>query len=152
IPGDLDEVGVIVIGGLTNGVLRALARLKLADLYGASRIPIYVLNVAFPLVPDELRAFCLGKRAVLVVEERSPDYIEQGVTVELRRADVQTRVLGKGLLPRTGEYQSEAMLDGLAAFVAQTQPTGVDAEAIMARSKALVAPKAAAAALGDIPA
>jgi hypothetical protein len=34
-----------VLGGLTNGLLRALARLDLADLYGASRIPISVLNV-----------------------------------------------------------------------------------------------------------
>jgi indolepyruvate ferredoxin oxidoreductase alpha subunit len=46
IPGDLNDVGIIVVGGLTTGVLRALARLDLADLYGTSRIPIYVLNVA----------------------------------------------------------------------------------------------------------
>ena len=84
------------MGGLTNGVLRALARLDLADLYGTSRIPIYVLNVAYPLVPEELREFCAGKRAVLVVEEGNPDYIEQAVNAELRRADIQTRVLGKG--------------------------------------------------------
>ena len=58
-----------MLGGLTNGLLRALARLDLADLYGASRIPIYVLNVAYPLVPDEVTEFCAGKRAVLVVEE-----------------------------------------------------------------------------------
>ena len=55
IPGDLDEVGIVVMGGLTNSVLRALSRLGLADLFGASRIPLYVLNVAYPLVPDELK-------------------------------------------------------------------------------------------------
>jgi indolepyruvate ferredoxin oxidoreductase alpha subunit len=60
IPGDLDDVGIIVVGGLTTGVLRALARLDLADLYGTSRIPIYVLNVAYPLVPEELREFCVA--------------------------------------------------------------------------------------------
>ena len=75
IPGDLDDVGIIVVGGLTTGVLRALARLDLADLYAKSRIPNYVLNVAYPLVPYELCEFCVGKRAVLVVEEGSPDYI-----------------------------------------------------------------------------
>src|SRR5919197_3053529 len=95
IPGDLSDIGIIAVGGLTNGVLRALARLDLADLYGASRIPIYVLNVAFPLVPAELRDFCAGKRAVLVVEEGSPDYVEQAVNVELRRADMTTRVLSR---------------------------------------------------------
>src|SRR5712691_7770355 len=117
IAGDLDDVGIIVMGGLTNSVLRALSRLELADLFGASRVPILVLNVVYPLVPEELRGFCAGKRAVLVVEEGSPDYIEQAVNVELRRADIQTRVLGKGALPRVGEYQSEPLINGLAAFL-----------------------------------
>ena len=153
IAGDLGDVGIIVLGGLTTGVLRALARLDLADLYGATRIPIYVLNVAYPLVPEELRAFCLGKRAVLVVEEGSPDYIEQAVNAELRRADIQTRVLGKGPLPRAGEYTSEVLLNALASFLAQARPTGVDADAIMARTKNMLAHKAGAtAALGNIPA
>jgi indolepyruvate ferredoxin oxidoreductase alpha subunit len=152
IPGDLDDIGIIVVGGLTTGVLRALARLELADLYGASRIPIYVLNVAYPLVPEELRDFCAGKRAVLVVEEGSPDYIEQAVNTELRRADNQTRVLGKGHLPRAGEYVSEVLLNGLGSFIAEVRPTGMDADAIMARAKSLSAHKAPAmAALGDIP-
>ena len=39
--------------------------------------PDLVLNVVYPLVPEELREFCAGKRAVLVVEEGHPDYIEQ---------------------------------------------------------------------------
>src|SRR4051794_3989364 len=41
LPGDIDDVGIIVMGGLTNGILRALERLDLADIYGVSRIPIY---------------------------------------------------------------------------------------------------------------
>jgi indolepyruvate ferredoxin oxidoreductase, alpha subunit len=153
IPGDLADIGIMAIGGLTNGVLRALARLDLADLYGASRIPIYVLNVAYPLVPEEMREFCIGKRAVLVVEEGSPEYIEQAANMELRRADIQTRVLGKGPLPRAGEYTSEVLLNGLALFLAETRPRGIDVDAIVARSKALLAHKASAmATLGDIPA
>jgi indolepyruvate ferredoxin oxidoreductase, alpha subunit len=152
IPGDLGDVGIIVLGGLTNGVLRALNRLELADLYGASRIPIYVLNVAFPLVPEELRAFCAGKRAVLVVEEGSPDYVEQAVNVELRRADIQTRVMGKGPLPRAGEYQSEPLINGLAAFIAEARPAGIDADAVAAHAKRLLAHKAGAIeVVGDIP-
>jgi len=152
IPGDLADVGIIALGGLTNSVLRALARLELADLYGATRIPIYVLNVAFPLVPDEVRAFCASKRAVLVVEEGSPAYVEDAVNVELRRADIQTRVLGKGPLPRAGEYPSEPLINGIAAFLAETRPAGIDADAVTARAKTLLAHKAPAmAALGDIP-
>src|SRR5215467_9987688 len=152
IPGDLAEIGIIVIGGLTNSVLRALNRLELADLYGASRIPIYVLNVAFPLVPEEVREFCIGKRAVLVVEEGSPDYIEQAVNVELRRADVATRVLGKGPLPAAGEYASDVLLEGLAAFLQAARPSGIDADTIAEKARGLIAHKPkAAAALGPLP-
>src|SRR5262244_1871636 len=153
IAGDLTDVGIIALGGLTNGVLRALARLGLADLYGASRVPIYVLNVAFPLMPEELREFCVGKRAVLVVEEGSPDYIEQAVNVELRRADIATGVLGKGMLPRAGEYTSEVLLNALASFLAEARPARIDADAIATRVKNMLAHKATAmAAVGDIPA
>src|ERR1700730_7950432 len=141
IPGDCDEIGIIVLGGLTNGVLRALARLGLADLYGVSRIPIYVLNVAFPLVPQDVVEFCAGKRAVLGVEEGSPDYVEQQINVVLRNAGSDTRVLGKGALPRSGDYTSEVMLRGLAAFVAQTRPAGIDADAAIAQAEAMLAHK-----------
>jgi indolepyruvate ferredoxin oxidoreductase, alpha subunit len=153
IPGDVSEIGIIVLGGLTNNLLRALARLELADLYGASRVPIYVLNVAYPLVPDEVKDFCIGKRAVLVVEEGSPEYVEQQINMILRGSDISTRVLGKGCLSRTGDYNSEALLRGIAAFLTQTRPTGIDADAVAKRAEEFLAHKPAAVAdAGDIPA
>lgn len=153
IPGDLADVGIIVMGGLTNSVLRALSRLDLADLYGASRIPLYVLNVVYPLIPEEVRAFCAGKRAVLVVEEGTPDYIEQQVNVELRRADLQTRVLGKGPLPVAGEYASETLISGLADFLREARPQGLDLDPVAQRADAILARKPAAAArVGELPA
>jgi indolepyruvate ferredoxin oxidoreductase, alpha subunit len=152
IPGEIDEIGFIVLGGLTNGLLRALARLDLADLYGVSRIPISVLNVAYPLVTEEVRKFCAGKRAVLVVEEGSPDYVEQQINVMLRGATGDTQVLGKGCLPRSGDYTSEILLRGIAAFLSQTRPDGIDADAVSRRVEAMLAHKSGAlAAVGDIP-
>ena len=152
ISGEIGEIGIIVLGGLTNGLLRALVRLDLADLYGASRVPIYVLNIAYPLVPEEVKEFCAGKRAVLVVEEGSPDFVEQQVNVILRGADIQTRVLGKGCLPRSGDYTSEIFLRGIAAFLSETRPAGVDADATAAQVTSMLGHKAAAAAaVGDIP-
>jgi indolepyruvate ferredoxin oxidoreductase, alpha subunit len=153
IAGDVADIGIVVMGGLTNGVLRALERLGLADLYGASRIPVLVLNVVYPLVPEEIRGFCAGRRAVLVVEEGHPDYIEQAINVELRRADIGTRVIGKGPLPAAGEYTSDVLLKGLAQFLADTRPTGIDADAIAARVGDILGRKAAAtASLADLPA
>ncbi len=152
IAGDCDDVGIIVLGGLANPLLRALARLDLADLYGGSRLPLYVLNVAYPLVPEEVTAFCSGKRAVLVVEEGSPDYVEQQINVILRGAGIAARVLGKGCLPRSGDYTSEVFLRGIAAFLTETRPAGIDGDAVAARVKDMVAHKPGAlAAVGDIP-
>jgi len=152
IPGDIGEIGIIVLGGLTNGLLRALARLDLADLYGSSRIPIYVLNVGYPLVPDEMTEFCAGKRAILVVEEGSPDYVEQQIQAILRGADIQTRVHGKDCLPKSGDYTSEVFLRGLAAFLKETRLAAVDADAVAAKSAAMLAHKPdVVAAVGDIP-
>ncbi|MFY9769417.1 MAG: thiamine pyrophosphate-dependent enzyme [Xanthobacteraceae bacterium] len=153
IAGEIGEIGIIVLGGLTNGLLRALARLDLADLYGASRIPIYVLNVAYPLVPEEVGEFCAGKRAVLVVEEGSPDYVEQQINVILRNAGADTRVHGKGCLPASGDYTSEVLLRGIAAFVAAAQPDGIAAQSISRHVEEIVAHRTSAlAALEDIPA
>jgi indolepyruvate ferredoxin oxidoreductase, alpha subunit len=151
-PGDLADIGIITLGGLTNGLLRALERLGLADLFGNARIPIYCLNVAYPLVPEEVREFCVGKRAVLIVEEGNPDYVEQAINTELRRADIQTRIYGKGLLPKAGEYTTDVLIAGLAGFVAETRPAGVDTAAITARQKQMLAHKPAAfAAVGELP-
>ena len=81
------KVGIVLQGGMYNGVLRALQLLGLADVYGESRIPLYVLNVTYPLVDDEFLAFCAGKDAVLVVEEGQPNYLEQAFGAMLRQRE-----------------------------------------------------------------
>src|ERR1051325_10776015 len=75
-PGERTDVGILCQGGMYNAVVRALQMLGLADVFGASRVPIYCLNVTYPLVPDEIVAFARGKQAILIVEEGQPAYIE----------------------------------------------------------------------------
>jgi indolepyruvate ferredoxin oxidoreductase alpha subunit len=116
--GDLGQVGILCQGGLYNATVRALQLLGLADAFGASRVPIYCMNVTYPLVPDELVAFCAGKQAVLMIEEGQPAYIEDALLATLRRHDVNSvRVHGKDLLPLAGEYTGEVVLSGVAAFL-----------------------------------
>jgi len=67
VPGATDDIGIVLQGGLYNSTLRALELLGCADAFGNSRIPLYCLNVTYPLVPDEWVKFCAGKKAVLVV-------------------------------------------------------------------------------------
>src|SRR5712671_7627319 len=92
-PGAQDQIGLIVQGGLYNGVIRALQRLGLADVFGASRVSIYVLNVTYPLVPAEVVNFCRGKSSVLVVEEGQPNYLEQAIKAILLERTVISTVL-----------------------------------------------------------
>jgi len=120
LPGERSDLGIIVQGGLTNVLVRGLERIGLGDLAGKPAVPALVLNVTHPLVPDQIVEFCAGKRAVLIVEEGSPDYIEQQVAAILRRRDVQTRLYGKDVLPMAGEYTAEVVTEGLLTFFAQT--------------------------------
>jgi len=123
--GDIAELGIVTLGGLYNNVQRALMLLDLGDLFGATRVPLYCLNVAYPLVEEEVLRFCRGKQAVLVVEEGQPDYHEQHLNTILRRAGVATALHGKDLLPPAGEYTLQALHDGVRAFVAKYRPGSV---------------------------
>ncbi|CAA7615381.1 Indolepyruvate ferredoxin oxidoreductase [Candidatus Terasakiella magnetica] len=125
--GDMADIGIIVQGGLFNSLQRALLRLGLSDPFGASRIPLYCLNVTYPLIPEEVAEFCASKRAILMVEEGTPDYIEQAVGQVLRKAGLSTALFGKGCLPQAGEYTSDVLAAGLAAFLAEARPEGFDA-------------------------
>jgi indolepyruvate ferredoxin oxidoreductase alpha subunit len=116
------EVGIVLLGGLYNSVMRALQQLGLADVYGVSAVPLHVMNVAYPLIDNELVAFCSGKRAVLMVEEGAPDYIEQALNTLLRRRDIQTAVAGKDVLPLGGEYTAPVLLEGLSQFLKRHAP------------------------------
>ncbi len=122
IDGPESELGIVLQGGLRNGVLRALELLGLADGFGASRLPLYVLNVTYPLVEEEFVRFATGKRALLIVEEGQPEHIEQAANQFLRRADLQTRVLGKGPFPMAGEYTGPVLKEGIRAFLEEFGP------------------------------
>jgi indolepyruvate ferredoxin oxidoreductase, alpha subunit len=115
--GDIERLGIIVPGGLYNTLIRRLARLGLADDFGNSKIPLMVLNVVFPLVPDQVREFAAGKDSVLIVEEGNPEYIEHQINMILRKADIQTRIHGKDVFPMTGEYNGAVMHQGLMGFI-----------------------------------
>jgi len=121
-PGEREDLGILCQGGMYNAAIRALQQLGLADAFGASRIPIYCMNVTYPLVPEEIVRFCAGKRAVLVIEEGQPAYLEEAVLATLRRHDVNgVKVHGKDVLPMAGEYTGEVVVTGMARFVDASQ-------------------------------
>ena len=113
---DADDIGIIVQGGSYNTLLRALERLGLADVYGNTQVPLYVMNVAYPVIESEVIRFCDGKRAVLIVEEGQPNFVEQNLATILRQAGSTTALHGKDMLPVAGEYTTLELLKGTRAF------------------------------------
>ncbi len=111
------ELGIVVQGGLYNNLIRALEMEGLSDCFGTTSLPLYVLNVAYPLIDEEIADFCSDKKAVLLVEEGQPEYIEQAIHAILRKRDLQTRLVGKDVLPKAGEYTNEEIRKGVAAFM-----------------------------------
>jgi indolepyruvate ferredoxin oxidoreductase alpha subunit len=134
--GDIGDIGILMQGGLYNTVLRVLQRIGLADTFGNSRIPIYCMNVTYPQVPEEITRFCAGKRAVLMMEEGHPDYIEQALNTILRRADINTKIYGKDVLPMGGEYTADVVLKGLVSFLDAVQPAGLSGLVADAKAQA----------------
>jgi len=113
---DADDIGIIVQGGSYNTLVRALERLGLADVYGNTQVPLYVMNVAYPVIESEVIRFCEGKRAVLVVEEGQPNFVEQNLATTLRQAGSSTVLHGKDMLPVAGEYTASELLKGARSF------------------------------------
>lgn len=116
------RVGIVCQGGMYNGVIRALQRLGLADIHGETQVPIYCLNVTYPLIAKEFLCFAEGKEHILVVEEGQPEFIEQTLATYLYRAESRVRLYGKDILPMAGEYTGAVMLQGLEAFLRKAAP------------------------------
>jgi indolepyruvate ferredoxin oxidoreductase alpha subunit len=119
IPGEDKSIGIILQGGLTPTALRALELLGLADPFGRSRVPMLVLNVIHPLVPDELLGFLEGKARVLVLEEGMPSFIEQELKALAHDHGLATRIHGKAVVAAQGEYVPEVVLAALARFLGE---------------------------------
>jgi len=132
LPGSEEGIGIVLQGGLYNNTLRALELLGRADAFGDSEVPLYVLNVTYPLVPEEWERFCRGKQAVLIIEEGQPEYLEQAASQILHQRGVTTRILGKEVLPMHGEYTVDVLRKGLKAFLERwavsVRPPGEAAE------------------------
>lgn len=121
------DFGIILQGGMYNAVVRALELLGLGNAFGDSQIPLYVLNVTYPLIDDEVKDFCAGKSAVLMIEEGQPDFIEQNLHAILRKADLPTKIHGKDMLVMAGEYTAAMVTKGILKFVESYAPQMISA-------------------------
>ncbi|MBV9074108.1 MAG: indolepyruvate ferredoxin oxidoreductase subunit alpha [Acidobacteria bacterium] len=131
------DFGIILQGGMYNNTVRALELFGLSDAFGNTKIPLYVLNVTYPLVDEEVNRFCAGKRGVLVIEEGQPEFIEQNLNSILRKSGVPTKVHGKDMLPSAGEYTAAVVIKGVSDFIRSYAPELINEEnmPVSARSR-----------------
>jgi indolepyruvate ferredoxin oxidoreductase, alpha subunit len=137
LPGSESHLGIVMQGGLWNGVARGLNVLGLADVRGRTPIPMLVLNALHPLVPEELIAFLHGKRHVFVVEEGMPNYIERELKALSHEARLDVEIHGKELLSPHGEYVPALVIGGLRKFLTLAPPSVSSVTAIEDRYAAL---------------
>jgi indolepyruvate ferredoxin oxidoreductase, alpha subunit len=122
VSGPPNSIGIVLQGGLYNNTLRALELLDRANAFGGCELPLYVLNVTYPLVPEEWQRFCRDKSAVLIIEEGQPEYIEQAANQILHQSGLTTRIVGKEILPKYGEYTVDTLRKGLQVFLDRFAP------------------------------
>ncbi|MDU8926728.1 indolepyruvate ferredoxin oxidoreductase subunit alpha [Alisedimentitalea sp. MJ-SS2] len=111
--------GIVLQGGMYNGVIRALQRLGLAAVNGETDVPLYVMNVTYPIVDEEFLRFARGKESLLIVEEGHPAYIEEAMRAILHKAGRGTVIEGKGeeRFPEAGELTGQVMYDAIAGYL-----------------------------------
>lgn len=119
-------IGIITQGGHYNTLMRVLLNLGLADLFGRSAVPIHVMNVSYPVLEEEIADFCTHRRAILLVEEGQPNFLEQNIAAILRARGSGCALHGKDMLPVAGEYTAAALLAGLRCFLEEHGVLPVD--------------------------
>ena len=115
--GTIKEVALIVQGGLYNNLISSLEEMGLADSLGNTQVSIYVLNVVHPLIPDEIISYAKKFKALLIIEEGQPQYIEQELGLLLHKEKINVDLKGKDILPMAGEYTSEVIYKGVFSFI-----------------------------------
>jgi indolepyruvate ferredoxin oxidoreductase alpha subunit len=141
------KLGIILQGGTYGAVLRSLRLLGLADALGATPVPVYCLNVVFPLVEDEVTGFLADKEAVLIVEEGNPTFIEEQIKAIAFDHGLTCKIHGKDVLPLAGEYVCDVVRDGLVKFFDKTGAANWAQTARARQDEILAETRAAQAAL-----
>ncbi len=116
------NIGIITQGGLFNSLMTVLSDLKLGNLFGDVAVDLLTLNVLFPLDPEEIKAFLIGKDKILIVEQGEPNIIEREIkTIAFdSKLDIEiygkNRESGEGYIPLTEALNYDVLLSPVAAF------------------------------------
>jgi indolepyruvate ferredoxin oxidoreductase alpha subunit len=104
--GKANKIGIIATGISYLHVLEALQELKID-------LPVLKLGFFYPLPKEKISKFIKPLKKVIVVEELDP-YLEKEIIILAKDVNPKIEILGKNILPQTGELDSEKVSSVLA--------------------------------------
>lgn len=107
IPGK-GKTGVIVIGASYNYLMEALQILSIKP-------PILKIGVSHPLPKNKVLSFIKELEKVVIIEELEP-VIENDVKILISENQLNLKLYGKNIFPRTGEFSTDLVTDILSKF------------------------------------
>ncbi len=108
IPGK-GKIGVIVIGASFNYLMESLQALN-------TKLPILKIGVSHPLTKNTVLSFIKDLEKVIIIEELEP-VIENDVKIIIAENQLNLKVYGKNLFPRTGEFSTDLVTEILSKFL-----------------------------------
>ncbi|GBD38103.1 MAG: hypothetical protein KatS3mg078_0595 [Deltaproteobacteria bacterium] len=103
------NLGIITHGIITSMVQRAFNAI-------GKQCPIYSMHCLYPVSEREILEFLTGKERVLVIEEGMPNLLEKEIRAIAQSKGIKTEILGKGIVPESGEVTYETVLEALSRF------------------------------------
>jgi indolepyruvate ferredoxin oxidoreductase alpha subunit len=99
------------IGIITSAISYLYTKEALAE-FNLS-LPVLKLGFFYPLPEEKIKAFIKGFKKVLIVEELEP-FLEREVERLAKEVNCDLEILGKKLIPETGEMRPETVFSALA--------------------------------------
>ena len=97
--------GIIASGVSYNYVMDALEDLNI-------KIPVLKLSLTYPLPTQKIQNFIKRYKSVLIVEELEP-ILEEEINRLAKNVNPKLRVYGKNILPKSGEYKEEMIINAV---------------------------------------
>lgn len=103
------KLGIIASGVSYLYAMEALEELKIS-------LPVFKIGFFYPLPEEKIQSFLKKFKKILVVEELEP-FLEKEVRRLAQNANCRLQIIGKELLPETGELKPEFVTSVIAKLV-----------------------------------
>ncbi|MEM5829433.1 MAG: indolepyruvate ferredoxin oxidoreductase subunit alpha [Candidatus Aenigmatarchaeota archaeon] len=114
------KIGVITSGISFNYLIESLEELNL-------KIPVLKISMTYPLPQKLVTNFIKNLKEILVVEELEP-ILEEEVKKIAKEANPKLKVHGKDLLPFSGEFKPEIVIQALAKLAKKKIPKEMESK------------------------